>query len=444
MSKKSDIYLRRTIDKTLLEWKQSPRRNPLLLRGARQVGKTASVRHLSRHFDNFVEINFEETPAVRSIFSDALSPEILIEDLSIFYNSEIVPGKTLLFFDEIQSCIPAIQSLRFFAEKMPELHVIAAGSLLEFALEEIPSYGVGRILSVFMYPMSFNEFLLATDEELLLRKKQESSPEKPLSDLLHQKLLRFIQQFLVLGGMPAVVLEYVLSGNFQKSLLQMDILINSYRDDFAKYKDKVPASRIREIFDAVVRQTGNKFVYSKAAVDANHRQIKKALNLLIMAGLVTPVIHSNANGLPLGAEINHKKQKMILFDTGIFLRILGLDISKVLLNKDFSTINKGVLAEQFVGLELLKYSSPFQRGQLYYWHREAKSSNAEVDYLTVIDGQITPIEVKAGKKGRMQSLYLFLEEKHIDWGIRISNENFCSYERIRVFPLYAVENIQQK
>ena len=176
-------------------------------------------------------------------------------------------------------------------------------------------------------------------------------------------------------------------------------------------------------------------------MQANHNQVKEALQILIKAGLVIPVTHSPANGIPLGAGANIQKQKMLLYDTGIFQRIMGLDLADFLLLKNFDAINKGSVAEQFVGLELLKSSSRYQTPSLYYWHREARNSNAEVDYIITVSQKIVPVEVKAGTKGAMQSLFLFLEEKKLDRGIRISNENFSKYNRIEVYPIYSVEKI---
>ncbi len=435
------MYINRHIDNKLSEWRKSNKNKPILLRGARQVGKTNTVRQLSKQFDNYIEINFEENLQIHSVFEENLTPDKICENLSAFYNTPIIPDKTLLFFDEIQACIPAIRSLRFFYEKMSELHVIAAGSLLEFALEEIPSFGVGRIRSIFMYPLSFNEFLLACNENLLLEKVRKALPSNPLQDLLHNKLITYFNKFFMLGGMPEVISTYLKTKDFNQCRQVIDDLIFSYNDDFAKYKKRVPVSRIKEVFDSVVLQSGGKFIYSKASIQSNHKQIKEALNLLIMAGIVIPVTHTSGNGLPLGAEINPKKQKMLLFDTGIFLRILGLDFSDMLLSRNFQTINKGNIAEQFVGLELLKSKSCFQKTNLYYWHRETKSSNAEVDYIENINGKISPIEVKAGTSGSMQSMYIFLKEKKKDIGIRFSLENFSNYNEIDVFPIYAVENI---
>ncbi len=435
------MYYIRQIDIELKKWKNDTQRKPLLVRGARQVGKTESIRELAKEFEFFLEINFETDLKACSAFIASFVPDELCENLSLLYSTPIIEGKTLLFFDEIQACIPAIQSLRYFYEKMPGLHVIAAGSLLEFALEEIPSFGVGRIRSIFMYPMSFNEFLNATGEEKLLKKKKLASPDDPMPDILHDKLINYVKRFLIIGGMPEAVSQYLLHRDFTVCMQVINDLVISLNDDFGKYKKTISANLLREVFDSVVLQSGTKFMYSRAAQNANHRQIKLALNLLIMAGLVLPVKHTSANGIPLGAEVNIKKQKMLLFDTGVIQRILDLDISNLAFSNDFNVVNKGNIAEIFVGIEMLKYYSMYERRQQYYWQREAQNSNAEIDYLITREGEILPVEVKAGTKGSMQSMFLFLREKKLTKGIRVSMENFSSYSNIEVYPLYAIENI---
>jgi predicted AAA+ superfamily ATPase len=434
------MYLSRNIDKELTEWRKDELGKPLLIRGARQVGKSTAIRELSRQFDYFLEVNFEEQRQVHKLFEGDLTPKELCENLSVLYNVSIIPGKTLLFFDEIQACIPAISSLRFFYEKYPELHVIAAGSLLEFALIETPSFGVGRIRSLFVYPLSFDEYLAAIGEQLLLEAKRKATVNKALAEPVHQKLLSHLKRFLILGGMPEVVAAYVQYGDINRCGQVLDDLITSLKADFTKYKKQVPFLRISEVFESVVQQSGGKFIYNKAASEANHKQIKEAVDLLIMAGLVIAVTHTAANGLPLGAETNPKKRKLLLLDTGIFQRLLGLNISEILFEDDFDAINKGAIAEQYVGLELLKSFSCYRQENLYFWHREAKSSNAEVDYVVQQQENIVPVEVKSGKKGSMQSLYLFMAEKKAPLGIRFSLENYSSYENIKVLPLYGVSD----
>lgn len=437
------MYLERKIDKELESWKQSSKRKPLILRGARQVGKSSAVKNFAKKFDNFIEINFDENPAYKKIFDTELNIVEICEKLSVISNTPIIGGKTLLFFDEIQSCIPAISSLRYFYEKMPDLHVIAAGSLLEFALSEIPSFGIGRVRSLFMYPFSFEEFLLANKESSLLNVLNNATTGKEFSDIFHQKLKNYLKKFLIIGGMPEAVNTYITTGNLLEVQQVLDDLTQSIEADFAKYKDRVSSARVREVFSAIVQQVGYKFTYTYPNATLNNSQIKEALELLKMAGLVYSVTHSAANGIPLGAEINVKKQKYLIFDTGIFQRILGLNIANLLIEDDFNIINKGNIAELFVGLELLKNTSCYEKSYLYYWQREAQNSQAEIDYVIQKQEKIIPIEVKAGTKGAMQSLYLFLEEKKSAYGIRLSLENFSQLEKIKIYPLYAVKNLMR-
>ena len=438
-----DKYLKRRIDAELLAWSKENGRKPLLIRGARQVGKSSAVKCLGKNFKYFIEINFEEQKQAHIMFEKDLSSRGLCENISAMYNTPVIPGETLLFFDEIQACLPAISSLRFFYEQYPELHVIAAGSLLEFALSELPSFGVGRVRSMFMYPFSFDEFLSACGQHQLLTAKHIASIDNPLIEPLHDKLMDFIKRFLILGGMPEVVSCYVHNNDLLACGRVLDDLIISLKADFTKYKKRIPSTRILEVFESVARQSGSRFVYTKAAIDTTVYHVKQALDLLIMAGLVVPVTHSSANGIPLGADKNDKKRKMLLFDTGILQRIMGLNISEILFSDRFEMINKGAIAEIFVGLELQKYDSCYRNDELYFWQREALNSNAEVDYLIQRGDDILPIEVKSGKSGSMQSLHLFLREKKPKFGIRCSSENFTTYESIKAIPLYAVESINR-
>jgi predicted AAA+ superfamily ATPase len=413
------------------------------LRGARQVGKSSSIRKLGEKFEYFLEINFEKDINVKNLFetADNLQPQILCDKLSLLKETPIIPGKTLLFFDEIQSCLPSISSLRFFYEDYPELHVVAAGSLLEFALEGLPSFGVGRIRSLFMYPFSFSEFLTACGNNLLLNAIENATPNKPLDEIIHKKALEYLRTFLIIGGMPEVVSAYLSEKEMFKCQYVLDDLMITLRADFEKYKQRVPALQISTVFDSVVKQAGKKFIFSKSGQEYSYYQIKQALEMLKMAGLVIPVIHTAATGLPLGAEINPRKQKMLLLDTGILQRLNDLNLSDILLGNDLELVNKGNIAEMFVGLELLKNASCYVPQQLYYWQREQKNNQAEVDYIIQKDGKIVPVEVKSGSSGKMQSMHLFLKEKRSDYGIRISLENFSQYDKIKVYPLYAVGNI---
>jgi len=434
------MYLKRNVDDELLKWKNEKERKVLLIRGARQVGKSSSIRKLAQNFEYFLEIDLEKHQEEHILFEGNINPKEISEKLSIIFKTPVVPRKTLLFFDEIQSCPNAIRSLRYFYETLPELHVIAAGSLLEFALETLPSFGVGRIRSIFMYPLSYKEFLMANDEDSLWDKVNEASYEKPLFDLFHKKCLEYLKKFLIIGGMPAVTADYIKNEKLLNSQNNLSDLITSLKSDFSKYKKSFPELRISTVFNAVINQNSSIFNYSKVE-QLNYRQVKESLELLQNAGLIIPVIHSSANALPLGAEINIKKQKYIFFDTGILQRTLNLELSDLLINDDISLINKGSIAEQFAGLELLKSSSCYMQNNLYFWSREKPQSNAEIDYIIQKNEQIIPIEVKSGSTGKMQSMHVFLNEKKAEYGIRVSLENFSMYDKIRVCPIYAIGNI---
>jgi predicted AAA+ superfamily ATPase len=432
-------YLKRKIDADLLEWKSSEKRKPLLLRGARQVGKSSAVRELGKGFDNFLEINFENKDFVdaKKIFARHSDPRLICDELSALYEQPITAGKTLLFLDEIQSCADAISSLRYFYEQTPELHVIAAGSLLEFALQKIPSYAVGRVRSMYMYPFSFEEFLVAMRRSSLLDKLHAATPQNPLPEEIHKALTELFLRFVAIGGMPEVASEYAASGSLLSCQNILDELTETLFNDFAKYKQRVPATRLEEVFSAIIAQTGQKFTYSKAATAANQLQLKESIELLKMAGLVYSVTHSAANGLPLAAEANPRYRKFMLLDTGIYQRFLRLDLANLLLDAKIEQINKGALAEMFVGTELVKAQNNRLPAELYYWQREKGGSAAEVDYLIQQGQNIVPVEVKAGTKGAMQSMFLFLSEKRQPSGIRCSMENFGEFKNIEVYPLYA-------
>ncbi len=289
--------------------------------------------------------------------------------------------------------------------------------------------------------MSFNEFLRATGGKALCELVAKASLSEPQENALHQKIMERLRVYQMMGGMPAVV-EASRSGEDLRSCQQLiDGLLTTFRDDFAKYKKRSPVIRLQEVFNSLVYQSGRKFKYSNVSEVGGSQAYKDALELLVRAGLAYKVHHSAARGLPLGAQVNPKKFKVLPFDTGIYQRILGLDISKFLLEDGATLVNKGALAEVFVGLELIAYSSSRTHPEIHYWHREARSSNAEVDYVIQLDGDIVPIEVKAGTKGQMQSMGIFLKERSLKRGIRISHENFSRVGHIQVLPIYAVSRL---
>jgi uncharacterized protein len=283
---------------------------------------------------------------------------------------------------------------------------------------------------------------LANNEDALIELKRNASELNPLNLAFHDKLKDYLKKFLIIGGMPEAVQTFINNRTDIHAVQNIlaDITI-SYNDDFAKYKSRIPVLRLREVMESVVKQSGGKYIYSKAGQLSSPAQAKEAIDLLEMAGLVYKVYHTSGEGIPLGAGANYKKFKALLHDVGIFQQLSGLRLSKLLISNNIDMLNKGNIAETFAGLELIKYSDVHEKKQLFYWHREKRGSSAEVDYVIEMNGKPVPVEVKSGSTGKMQSMHRFLEEKKAPWGIRFSLENFSGYGKVRVIPLYAVSNL---
>lgn len=447
-------YLARKIDAELLEWKENPRRKPLLVRGARQVGKSSSIRHLGETFKYFLEVNFERNPEAMEIFKGNRDVKDITNKLFDYYGIPIVPGETLLFLDEIQKCEDVIHSLWFFKEDYRELHVIAAGSLLEFAIKNLSSFGVGRVSSLFIQPMSFDEFLMATGQEGLLRAKEASDAEHPLLRPFYDKLVEAFRSFMLVGGMPEAVATFTETKSYRYSSDVVNEILLGYQDDFAKYSAKANPVLLRQTLISVAHQVGGKFVYNRVEGQYRSADVKDALEMLHDAGLIIPAYHTDANGVPLGAEINERVVKYLVHDSGILLAILGIDddtnkyIKELMVDNCIDLVDKGSVAEMIAGLELIKYASPQKRRQLYYWQNMNKGTCAEVDYIISQGSDIVPIEVKSGVKGSMNSMYSLMRnpQKHINRGIRCSLENFGSFlgtegKKIDIVPLYAISKL---
>lgn len=437
-------YFKRHIDKYLEDWKISSNRKPLLVRGARQVGKSSAVRHLGEGFKYFIEINLERQGNIKALFGDNLDIKKLCSQLSAIYNTPIIPGETLLFIDEIQESQRAISSLRYFYEDYPELHVVAAGSLLEFTLKELPSFGVGRIRSMYMYPFSFDEFLEAQGLSMQVEyKRDEADCEHPLPMPLHEEMISQLRSFYLVGGMPEAVRIWVDTNDYNECATVHNDILDTYLDDFKKYKTRISPLLLSQTLKSVALQAGEKFIYTQVSDNVNGTTVKEALALLTLAGLIAPVTHTAANGIPLGAEINPKFRKYLFLDIGLMQSLLGIQPADILIANETDFINKGGLSEMFAGLELIKYADYLKKTELYYWQRMERNAQAEVDYVISRKGKIYPIEVKANYSGSMQSMYKFLELKGCEYGIRTSLEPFSSYEKVKVIPLYALSNIER-
>ena len=450
------MYYERIIDRYLSEWATRPIHKPILLRGARQVGKSTAVRHLGESFKYYVEINLEKQSNYIDLFKKDLDVTRIVPQMAAMCGTPIVPNETLLFIDEIQESQEAIMALRYFKEDMPNLHVIAAGSLLEFVLDEIPSFGVGRIHSMYMFPMTFDEFLLANGEQLLLDARGQANIDAPLPTPLHEKLIGLMRTFMLVGGMPESVVKWVQTHDFLQCQEVQDDIITGYEADFPKYKKKVDPQLLIATMKSAATQATKKFVYSRVPGEYKTAEVKKALDLLIKAGVLVPVTHSSGNGLPLGDEADESIRKILLLDTGLMLRLLNMTMgdtsaitAQILTATAADLVNKGPMAEMLAGLELLHYLTPNLHHDLYYWVRQAKNSTAEIDYLLSRDMKVLPFEVKAGVQGGMKSLWDFMREKKLDQAVRCSLENFGKFDyvdaeaegavrHVEVYPLYAL------
>ena len=453
-------YIQRNIDVELLEWKDNPMRKPLLLRGARQVGKSSAVRHFGKEFQFFAEVNFERHKTVKTFFQGDIDIRLIVQKIAIYINVPIEEGKTLLFLDEIQECPEAIMALRFFKEDYPGLHVIAAGSLLEFTLQELPTFGVGRIHTLFMYPMTFDEFLNANNENGLISMKRQADSQHPLDAAFHEKLIEYFRIYLLVGGMPEAVLAWIKTHNFnQCSHIQEDIIL-TYEDDFSKYKKRVSPDLLRTTLHGICHQQGEKITFKQISADYRSSQIREAVRLLTLAGLVIPVIATSGNGIPLDAEANEKNMKILLLDSGLLLSVLQLEgnlaqhlVDLIMTGSPRDLVNKGGLVEMVAGLELLRNKPCVQRQKMFYWEKSGNSI-AEIDYLDTFHLKVTPIEIKSGTQGGMKSLWQFMREKRLTEAIRCSFENFGEFtytdpqadnaeRHITIIPLYALENLRE-
>ncbi|MBF0432874.1 MAG: ATP-binding protein [Fibrobacteria bacterium] len=433
----------RLAKKYLLEWQSKPGRKPLIIRGARQVGKSWLVKDYAKTFEKFFELNFEENSDYIGLFGHNLDPVQLVKNINNYFGDKIVPGQTLLFLDEIQLCPQAIKALRFFYEKMPELHIIAAGSLLEFELEKI-SFPVGRVEFMYLKPLSFFEFLIALGQKEIAGTILDMNGQ-PVNDAVHKKLLRLFRDYTIVGGMPEVVGMYISEGeNFRVAQQVLIQLIDTYKADFKKYAKEREIKHLELLFSLLPLQLGNKIKYTNISRDIRSNDLSAAIDLLEKAGLIYRIYHSNSNGIPLGAETNPKKFKIILLDVGVANFLSGLDVKQFIMNENVQLINNGTIAESVVGQELLAYPDYYKKKDLHYWHREDGKSNAEVDYVIAMEGSIVPVEVKDGERGRMRSIYSFLDRKQSSYGLRISKNNFSFFDKIKSIPFYAVMTIHSE
>ena len=416
--------LKRTEISYLHEWAARNPHKPVVIRGARQVGKSTLVREFARSARfSLVELNFERNPELREAFA-VKDPIRILSTLTLLTGQAIDPGSSLLFLDEIQVAPEALATLRYFHEEMPELHVVAAGSLMEFTLADTRfSMPVGRVEYLHLGPIEFEDFLGAAGKpelsshlrELSLRDVDEGAIPGPV----HAKYLDLLRQYWVVGGLPEAVSAWAHSRDFARVSRIQQSVVATYRDDFNKYSHGSLKGRIQTVFDRLPGMVGRKFQYVQVSRDHRAAELANALAHLCTARVASKVHHTSANGVPLAAETDERRFKCLYMDVGLMCAALHLNILD-LAKQDLTLVNGGAVAEQFVGQHLL-YSGPRHEAPvLRYWTREARNAAAKVDYLMAPARQVVPVEIKAWTTGSLRSLHQFLKEKRSDFGVQFN------------------------
>ncbi len=431
--------MKRKITEKLLAWKNNSDHKPLIIRGARQVGKSWSILDFGKtHFKgNTHLINLERNPELHSIFEQNLDSKRILSELELVLNKQIISGNDLLFFDEIQECPKAIMSLRYFYEQYPELHVIAAGSLLEFALKDI-SFPVGRLQMLSMFPMTFEEFLIANDKIMITEhiKQTNSSLSENVIEIINNEL----SKYFIVGGMPECVKTYINTGSFVKTVNIQSDLIATFRQDFSKYAGHSDKRCLNSVLNSAANKVGEQIKYSHLTNDFSNPTIKKAYELLETARLFTRVRAASPIGIPLGASASEKKFKTVFLDIGLLSNINGFYTEKLISKQKLFTAFNGKMAEQFVGQELIASN----RENLYYWSRDARSSSAETDYIIEKGQEIIPIEVKSGKSGSLRSLHLLLNTfKNIKTAYVFTENKYGDLpeQKLKFMPLFCAGSV---
>ena len=413
--------MERSASTELLSWIERAGRRPLVLRGARQVGKTWLARELAKQTGRtLLELNFERDPQAAALFETS-DPQAVLLGVEAYLRRRARPAQAILFLDEIQAAPEILARLRWFAEELPALPVIAAGSLLDFALAEHSfSMPVGRISYLHLEPMSFEEFLAAVGETELLELVQVANLVDVIPAPLHERLLDQLRDYVLVGGLPAAVQVWCGErSTLDVARVQQDLLA-TYRDDFARYSGRIPVRRLDRVLTAVPRLLGNKFKYSQVDPDQRAAALRHALDLLCMARLCHRVQASDCTGIPLGAEVRERTFKVILLDVGLASAAMGLAPQALRSLRDVGLVNEGGLAEQLAGQALRASELPFREPALHYWTRHKRGSQAEIDYVVQHGATIVPIEVKAGATGSLKSLHLFMAMRKLPLALRLA------------------------
>jgi hypothetical protein len=433
---KNTVFMKRALYQNLMDWKINIRRKPLLLQGARQVGKTWLINEFGKNeYGNYVYLNFEQSPNLKSLFTGELSPSKIIDNIGLLLSQKIVAENTLICFDEIQNCPEALTSLKYFQEQARDFHIIAAGSLLGVSLGKTSSFPVGKVNFLTLYPLSFAEYLEATGESLLAEKLLQA---ENLPDILHDKLIDVLKMYFFLGGMPEVVNDYVQNRDIQAARATQNDILQAYQRDFSKYTDPTQAIRVAEIWQSVPYQLAKenkKFMYNDVKSNARASAYQQSIEWLRNAGLIHVVNHVRAAKLPISGYADYSKFKVYILDTGLLGALLNLSSDIILKPNALFMEYNGAFVENYACLELLKVLGQ----DLYYWTSERE---AEVDFVFQWKNSIYPLEVKSGTNRNTKSLRSYADKFQPTLLMRTSPRNFIKSEEFVNLPLYGLLGIK--
>ena len=427
--------MKRILYINLVNWKKSKRRKPLLLQGARQVGKTYLVNEFGNNeYENFIYLNFEQTPDLGTLFKKELSPVKIIENISLYIGRKITSKDTLLFFDEIQASPLALTSLKYFYEQAPDFHIIAAGSLLGVSIGKESPFPVGKVNFMSLYPMSFAEYLIAFNENLIAEKLSNTTEIKPLPQVLHEKLLAHLKTYLFLGGMPEVVKDYLENKDIEAVRQIQNEILEAYKRDFSKYTEKNQAVKISELWNSIPYQLAKenkKFKYSDVRKNSRASTYEQTIEWLSKAGLIHIANNTGTPKLPLSGYTDNSKFKIYMHDTGLLAAMLNISPALILEPTSLFSEYKGAFTENFVATELIAAGY----NNLFYW---TSKSDAEVDFIIEKNNKIYPVEVKSGLSRNKKSLRSYEDKYKPEKIYRLSPRNFHQSENFINLPLYVV------
>lgn len=426
--------MKRKITDQLIRWKNSSDRKPMILNGARQVGKTFILREFGKeHYQNTIYINLELNHYAASLFDEDISPERLIKHLEAEAKERILPEKTLIILDEIQSCERALTSLKYFCEELPEYHVAAAGSLLGVAINRNQtSFPVGKVNILRLYPLDFEEFLLASGNDLLIEEITECFNScKPMIEAMHQKALSLYHDYLIVGGMPEAVRTFIGTNSYLESALVQNDILDSYTADMAKYASNTESVKIRACYNSIPAQLAKdnkKFQYKVVQKGGSSSIFGASLEWLRQAGVILECQRTDQGLIPLPAYADQTSFKVYMSDVGLLVNKSHMSVNTIITGE--SNIYMGAVTENYIAQQLASKNYP-----LYYW--TTSNSQAELDFVLQKDDKIIAIEVKKGEHVRSRSLSVFKQKFSPQYSVRLSQKNFGKTDDVISTPLYA-------